>query len=220
MGRIFEFIVNSGDGVFAVDRRQSIVLWNERASEILGYTAKEVLGKKCYGLVCGQDVQGCAVCRHGCAAIEAAKQLQPAPTADISVRTKEGTEAWLNVSTVVVPSRDGDLSVLIHLFREVTRDHEVLDVAQDLVDMVSAHSQEQSSRGSSDDSNDASCVKLTRREREILTLLASGHSTDVIAKDLFISSRTVRNHINNILGKLDVHSRLEAVAYSIKNGLV
>ena len=45
-------------------------------------------------------------------------------------------------------------------------------------------------------------------------------STDVIAEKLCISPRTVGNHINNILGKLHVHSRLEAVAYSIKNGLI
>lgn len=59
-----------------------------------------------------------------------------------------------------------------------------------------------------------------RREHEILTYLASGISTDVIAQELRISSRTVRNHINNVLRKLGAHSRLEAVAYSIKNGLV
>jgi two-component system nitrate/nitrite response regulator NarL len=47
-----------------------------------------------------------------------------------------------------------------------------------------------------------------------------GASTESIAQRLSISERTVRNHINNMLAKLGVHSRLEAVAYSIRNGLL
>jgi two-component system response regulator DegU len=60
---------------------------------------------------------------------------------------------------------------------------------------------------------------LTRREREVLNQLITGVSTDVIAGRLFISPRTVRNHINHILGKLGVHSRLEAVTLYIRSGL-
>ncbi len=220
MSRIFEFIANSSDGVFAIDRRQSLVLWNERATEILGFTAQEVLGKKCYGIVGGRDAQGCNVCRRGCDAIASAQRLQPAPTADLATQTKGGAEVWLNLSTVIVPSRRGALFVLVHLFREVTRDHDVLGVAQDLADMVSEGSRRKRISRSRDVSSRAARFELTRREREILTLLASCMSTDVIAERLSISTRTVRNHVNNILGKLDVHSRLEAVTYSIKNGLL
>ena len=220
MGRIFEFIANSSDGVFAVDRRQSIVLWNERATAILGFTAEEVLGGKCYETLGGRDTEGCIVCRRGCEAIASARRLQPAPTADIVARTKGGTEVWLNLSTVVVHSRRGALSVLVHLFREVTREHDVLGVARDLADLVSARFPGRRIARLPSDSGRAASVELTRREREVLILLASGISTDAIAKRLCISPRTVRNHVNNILGKLDVHSRLEAVAYSIKYGLV
>jgi DNA-binding NarL/FixJ family response regulator len=52
---------------------------------------------------------------------------------------------------------------------------------------------------------------LTRREREVLRLLASGASTRAIASGLGISPATVRNHVHHILAKLGVHSRLEAV---------
>jgi len=220
MGRIFEFIANTGDGVFAVDRRQSIVLWNDQATRILGYTAEETLGKKCYGIVCGRDAQGCVVCRRGCDAITAAGQLEPSPTADIAARTKAGNEVWLNLSTVVVPSRCGELSVLVHLFREVTQEHSMLDVARDLASMVSEAIPEKRFAGARRVPRGTACLELTRREREVLILVATGISTDAIADKLCISPRTVRNHVNNILGKLGVHSRLEAVAYSIKNGLV
>lgn len=63
-------------------------------------------------------------------------------------------------------------------------------------------------------------LELTRREREVLTHLASGDSTDAIAEQLFVSARTVRNHVANILAKLGLHSRLEAVAHATKNGML
>jgi DNA-binding NarL/FixJ family response regulator len=62
--------------------------------------------------------------------------------------------------------------------------------------------------------------ELTDREREVLSLLAQGLNTPDIAQSLSISSSTVRNHVQNILHKLQVHSRLEAVAYALKHGLV
>jgi LuxR family maltose regulon positive regulatory protein len=52
---------------------------------------------------------------------------------------------------------------------------------------------------------------LSARERELVGLLASGLSTPEIAAHLFITSGTVRNHLKNIFGKLDAHSRLQAV---------
>jgi DNA-binding NarL/FixJ family response regulator len=55
-------------------------------------------------------------------------------------------------------------------------------------------------------------ARLTRREREVLRLMASGAGTEAIAKALVISPQTARTHIQNILTKLEVHSRLEAAA--------
>ena len=61
---------------------------------------------------------------------------------------------------------------------------------------------------------------LTRRERQVLDLLVQGNSTDAMATDLRISRTTVRTHIQSVLNKFGVHSRLEAVAYAITNGIV
>lgn len=63
-------------------------------------------------------------------------------------------------------------------------------------------------------------VRLTRRELEILQLLARGLNNEVISRQLYISPTTTRNHIQNILGKLRVHSKLEAVAYAVRAGYV
>jgi RNA polymerase sigma factor (sigma-70 family) len=61
---------------------------------------------------------------------------------------------------------------------------------------------------------------LTEREREILELLASGMRNDEIAQKLYISPQTVQTHVRNILGKLRVHSKLEAVAFAVKHGAI
>jgi len=61
---------------------------------------------------------------------------------------------------------------------------------------------------------------LTDREREILTLLAQGMRNEDIAKQLYISPQTVQTQVRNILGKLRVHSKLEAVAFAVRHGAI
>ena len=61
---------------------------------------------------------------------------------------------------------------------------------------------------------------LTRRQLEILQLLADGRSTDQIAATLHLSAATVRNHITHLLANLGVHTRIHAVLVAIRIGLV
>lgn len=61
---------------------------------------------------------------------------------------------------------------------------------------------------------------LTDRERDVLKLLASAKSNREIAEALFISEKTVKNHISNILFKLQANDRTEAALYAAKHGLV
>lgn len=61
---------------------------------------------------------------------------------------------------------------------------------------------------------------LTRREREVLQLMAEGKSNRAIGEFLFISEKTVKNHVSSILQKLNVQDRTQAVVNSIKNGWV
>lgn len=62
-------------------------------------------------------------------------------------------------------------------------------------------------------------AQLTPREREILQLLADGLTTRAIARRLHIAPNTVRSHVQGLLSKLQVHSRLEAVAFAARHGL-
>ncbi len=65
-----------------------------------------------------------------------------------------------------------------------------------------------------------SSKQLTDREREILKLLAEGHSTKEIARMLGISPKTVERHETNLRAKLDIHSRLELFKYALRKGII
>lgn len=62
--------------------------------------------------------------------------------------------------------------------------------------------------------------KLTDRELEVLRLVARGLNNREIAKELFISENTVKNHVRNILEKLQLHSRMEAVMYAVRQKIL
>ncbi|MET8139066.1 response regulator transcription factor [Sphaerisporangium sp. NPDC005288] len=62
--------------------------------------------------------------------------------------------------------------------------------------------------------------RLTDREMEVLRLVAKGMNNREIAKQLFISENTVKNHVRNILEKLQLHSRMEAVVYAVRERLL
>ncbi len=71
------------------------------------------------------------------------------------------------------------------------------------------------------DSNSVNLTEpLTPRETAVLLFLADGMSNDEIAKRLFISIHTLRNHIQSIISKLGAHSKLEAVSIAIREGVI
>ena len=63
-------------------------------------------------------------------------------------------------------------------------------------------------------------LRLTERELEVLRLVAKGLNNREVAKQLFISENTVKNHVRNILEKLQLHSRMEAVMYAMREKLL
>ena len=62
--------------------------------------------------------------------------------------------------------------------------------------------------------------ELTNREREVLQLIAQGKSNQEIATELFITLKTVKTHVSNILAKLDVEDRTQAAIYALKHGRI
>ena len=69
-------------------------------------------------------------------------------------------------------------------------------------------------------SNDGGRTALTEREREVMTLVASGLQSEEIADKLFLSGETVKSHVQNAMGKLGVHTRAHAVAVALVTGQI
>lgn len=102
---------------------------------------------------------------------------------------------------------------LVEAIRAVYRGEARLhpDIARKLMEQV-AHQAGPSREAPVDD--------LTEREREVIRLVAQGRSNSEIAQALFISDKTVKTHISNILSKLALQDRTQLAIYAIKNGLV
>ena len=63
-------------------------------------------------------------------------------------------------------------------------------------------------------------AELSEREIEVLKLIANGKDNAVIAAELHISPKTVKNHISNILMKLQIDNRIQAAVYAVRSGIV
>ncbi len=63
-------------------------------------------------------------------------------------------------------------------------------------------------------------VGLSQRETEVLRLIANGRDNSQIARELTISPKTVKNHISNILMKLQIENRIQAAVYAVRSGIV
>ncbi|MFC6242129.1 response regulator [Knoellia sp. GCM10027112] len=78
----------------------------------------------------------------------------------------------------------------------------------------------QMSKKSPDRPTTVGAPRLTERELEVLKLVARGMANKEIAHQLFISENTVKNHVRNILEKLQLHSRMEAAMYAVRENLL
>lgn len=201
----------SGDGVYAVDHNQRIVFWNRAAERLLGYEAGEVVGRQCFDVIAGGDYAGHAFCRSDCPVIECARKGTAVENYDVRTHDKRGAGRWINVSMVVLRGRGAKSTLAVHLFRDVTKQRRIQAQASRAIAGVPFVER---------DRNGVAPKPLTRREIEVLHLLACGLGNRQIAETLGVSATTVRNHIEHVLAKLGVHSKLEAVVYAARNHMV
>jgi PAS domain S-box-containing protein len=206
-----ELLSNTADGVCAITADGKITLWNRAAEKILGYTAREVVGRPCCDVFVGRDPAGNRLCYQGCHVQSLVKMGEPVQHFEMATRTKAGKPVWLDVSILVVPGSRNGLQSTVHLFRDTT-------VSQEMAALLRERSAQ--ARPAPAVAGGELSTPLTRREIEILRLMTSGANTKTMAAKLNVSPATIRNHVQNIFGKLGVHSRLEAVAYVTNHGLL
>lgn len=199
---LFGILAQTEDGVACVGPDLRVREWNQSATRILGYSGTEAKGKACYEIFQGQDRCGNVLCGKSCPSLAGLRRGEPAPTKELLARDSSGRKVWLSLTTVVPPPRYRDECLFVHMFRETALPPELERLIAERL------------RG---ERRPSALAVLSAREREVLCLLAAGAGTDQIACRLYISPATARNHIQHILARLGVSSRLEAVALALRD---
>ena len=207
-------LAHSPDPVFITDRHNRIVFWNERAERLLGYSAGEVVGFPCAGALAGEDVYGNRYCSESCPVTQMAVRGESVRHFDLKLRARDRRTVVVDVSILHLAVRAPDHFLLIHILRTVDKSEEASPAARE------AASPPAPALFAIRESPDARARKLTPREIEVLGMLAAGYATPEIASRLHISTLTARNHIQNILEKIEVHSKAEAVAFAFQKKLI
>ena len=212
---VLDRIARSDDAVMAIDYGDRIVLWNKRAERLFERPARSVLGKLCYEIMGGRDVHGNLYCYRACPVAHQARDVasDPVHTFSLDVQTGSGKPRRVECSLFAIPSSRPSLSTVVHVFREPEREPSPL--VEELGRVASPPSPPLFGIVGKD-----APVELTPREREVLRKLSEGLSTAAVARQLKISAVTVRNHVQSILQKLEVHSKIAAVAYAYQHNLV
>ncbi len=190
------------------------------------------------------DIEVVGEAHDGDQAVERATELMPdVVLMDVRMPRRSGIEATQkikedlpHVKILVLTNSDeeADLYDSIkagasgYLLKEISSD----EVADSIRSVVQGHSRISPAMASKlltefqamtkrqDDRQPLAPPRLTDRELEVLGLVAQGKGNRDIAAELFISENTVKNHIRNILEKLQLHSRMEAVIYAVREKLL
>jgi PAS domain S-box-containing protein len=201
---IGESLAYFDDPAYAVDGDGAIVAWNAATETLLGSPRNDVLGKPCYKIIRGKDVFGNPVCQRECLVMRNIREEKPSRRFRMHVRVKNGHYIEAECATLCLHD-SVDKMVVLHMLR-------LWPVRDQGFEIQSARHEPRVSRNP--------LPSLTSRQTEVLRLLATGSNTQEIANALYISRGTVRAHIQTILKKLKVHSRLGAVVIAISEGLI
>ena len=189
-----------------------------------------------------QDVQVVGECSNGTDALEAVLELAPdVVVMDLNMPGLTGVEATRRISKVAPRTRvlvltisdeDNDVMDAIlagacgYLLKDATipelmQGIRSAAVGESLVSPTIAAKVLQRVRTTGAMRHDAESIQteLSDRELQVLKLIANGKDNASIAADLHISPKTVKNHISNILMKLQIENRIQAAVYAVRSGL-
>jgi DNA-binding CsgD family transcriptional regulator len=196
------------DALVGVDAKNRIVDWNEAAARLLGVPTGEARGKALAEVLSLRDAFGNDLCPDGCWLHEMARQSEPIRVFVLEVAQPGGepTRFWVQSQVKDTNSHSAEYQIELRLRQDRRR-----------VDERLLNNHGDAGRIASGGDNGPT---LTRRQREVLRLVADGYTTPEIAKELGISPNTVRNHEQNALRALDIHHLPGAVAIALRRRLI
>lgn len=179
---------------FALGGDNRIIAWNQRLEALLGHPSSSAIGSRCWDLLRGLNEQGVRRCGPGCATLQQRDRGQEIVPFVMDASCSDGSRRRLECSASPVRA-SGQRPALLYQLRPVPNE--------------GAGNRTALARAA-----------LTPRENAVLRLLGEGLDTRALAATLGIREVTVRNHVQNLLRKLAVGSRLAAVARARKLGLL
>lgn len=215
----------TNEGLFVADEAGRIKYWNEGAQRLTGYPQAEVLGKRCYSVLCGRR-SGRFWCQAECGVRRSVRRSTLPSHVSLEVRTRDGRRVPVSVAFLVRKERGR--SFVAHLLQDASRPEQLRQTLRGVLKLLQGLGTDRAPRAPSNEplmraqgrsapEADFSC--LTRREVEVLRLLTDGLSTEEIARQLGVSRFTARNHVQHTLRKLDVRTRTQAVAAALAQGI-
>jgi PAS domain S-box-containing protein len=213
---LLDSLAGRGEAVFAIDCHERIIYWNRGCEELLGHSPAEVLGRFCSETLAGRDHRGNLYCWRDCPAAFQAREHPEDPVRPflLSMKARGGKPREVLVSLFSIPAVRPALSAVGHVLREPDK------APSDLEKRVSKWAGRRPAPLWPLRSEEGEVAQLTPREREILRCMAEGLSTAEIARRLAISPATVRNHVQNIFHKMDLHTKIAAVAFAFQHNLI
>jgi DNA-binding CsgD family transcriptional regulator len=197
---------NTADIVFGIDTECRITFWNDRCRKFFNRPFEDVRLKKCAEILAGTNLDGSRLCGPDCHIAEQVKHGWTGNDYDLVVKDQGGASVLMNVGVYFTPEkrfpRGGTRAFL------ALRPVDCYRFLQRMTGENRFKTKESASR----------VCNLTRRELEVLELVSGGLGSAEIAERFFISPSTVKNHLRNILEKLNVHSRAEAAALALRRG--
>jgi len=209
-----EALERSPDATFVTDRRNRVVFSNRAAEALLGFAAGESFGLSCDAVLKGRDVFDNRYCALNCPVMQIASRGECVRDFRLTVQTHDGGEVTVELSVLQLVVTPPEHYYLAHVLRPLERAGRA---------PVSPEAVPQPPRSTLEifrESTDVRARRLTAREVEVLGMLAAGRTTPEISARLCISALTARNHIQNILEKLEVHSKSEAIAFAFQKRLI
>jgi len=219
---LLDVLARADAPALATDEQGHLIFWNHAAERVLGRSAGQVMGRRCYDVLAGRDVFGNRYCTESCAIVAMARRGETVRPFELDLAGPAHQEQTLGVSVMRVPGAEPGTFTLVHTMQPIDRAGRVARALEQL-GARGAGAEPAGAPGEPGARGPVALAKappLTGREREVLRWVAAGLQNKEIAQKLGISLATVRNHIHNILEKLDVHSKLEAVSLAFRQGWV
>ena len=233
---LLDLLSAGSPAAFASDQNHRIIFWNKGAERMMERTAGHALGRLCHEIFAGRDLFGNRFCSEACPVSQTIDRHEAVNRFEMRTGDQRRPQV-LGVSVVVIPDPRRGFHTAVHILDQI---EEKSWLARELARLREAA--DALLRGASPDSSEVGVPvrlhlslsamapkeaparldnlveALSDREMDVLRAIAAGQANKDIARTLHISLATTRNHVQHILKKLDVHSKLEAMALASRNG--